>query len=218
MFKTISKALQDVGLIRGYFTFVDSSKIEACVDSWSARDKAIEDSQNEEKDDDGKTTMNNKNAKNYLSDKDARYGVKGNKDIWIGYKRHVSVDAHQGLILKVAVTPANAHDGKSVKHVLPKTGAILADKGYGHGQAQKDIKARGLHSMAIKNNNAKDKDRKKDAFYCSLRMPFEGVFSKMSKRARYRSKVKVLFQAIMQAMVHNIKRLITIKAAPIPIT
>ena len=61
-------------------------------------------------------------------------------------------------------------------YVLPKTGAILADKGYGHGQAQKDIKARGLHSMAIKNNNAKDKDRKKDVLYVSLRMPFEGVF------------------------------------------
>ncbi len=114
-----------------------------------------------------------------MSDKDARYGVKGNKDIWVGYKRHVSVDAHPGLILKVAVTPANVHDGKGAKHVLPNSGAVFGDKIYGHGQAQKNINAKGLHSMAIKNNNAKDKNKNKDAFFSSLIMPFEGVFSKL---------------------------------------
>ena len=72
--------------------------------------------------------------------------------------------------------------------------------------------------MAIKKNNAKDKDRKKDAFFSSLRMLFEGVFSKMPQRARYRGKVKVYFQALMEALVHNVKRLVIIKVEAIPIS
>ena len=98
--------------------------------------------------------MNNRNLKQYSSDPDARFGVKGKNDIWLGYKRHVGVDTHQGIITKVAVTPANVHDGKALKHVAPKQGAVLADKIYSDGPAQKEIKRRGLHSMAIKKNNA----------------------------------------------------------------
>ena len=125
---------------------------------------------------------------------------------------------HQGLISKVAVTPGNVHDGAALKHVRPGHGAVVADKIYSDGKAKEEMKARGLHSMAIKKNNAQDKNRDKDAFFSSLRMPFEGVFSKMSKRARYRGKVKVYFQALMEAIVHNIKRLLVIEAEPIPIT
>ena len=124
---------------------------------------------------------------------------------------------HQGLISKVAVTAANVHDGKALKHIRPYQGAVVADKIYSDGEAQRELKRRGLHSMAIQKNNAKGKDRDKDRFFSSLRMPFEGVFSKMSKRARYRGKVKVYFQAVFEAIVHNIKRLLTINAPPIPI-
>jgi IS5 family transposase len=35
-----------------------------------------------------------------------------------------------GLINKVALTPANITDAKGLKHVLPSSGAIYADKGY----------------------------------------------------------------------------------------
>jgi hypothetical protein len=34
-----------------------------------------------------------------------------------------------GLINKVALTPANITDAKGLKHVLPSSGAIYADKG-----------------------------------------------------------------------------------------
>ena len=79
------------------------------------------------------------------------------------------------------------------------------------------MKARGLHSMAIRKNNAKDKNKQKDAFLSALRMPYEGVFSKMPKRARYRGQVEVYFQALFDAIVHNVKRLIVMKVEAIPI-
>ena len=218
IFKRVVEALRQESIVREIYTFVDSSKIVACVDTWKARDRAVADANNSERNDDDQPTMNNRNLKQYSSDPDARFGVKGKNDIWLGYKRHVGVDTHQGIITKVAVTPANVHDGKALKHVAPKQGAVLADKIYSDGPAQKEIKRRGLHSMAIKKNNAKDKNRKKDSFISMLRMPFEGLFSKMSHRARYRGKRKVYFQVIMEALVSNVKRLIVIGAEPIPIT
>ena len=43
-----------------------------------------------------------------------------------------------------------------------------------------------------------------------LRDPFEGVFSKFEKRARYRGLAKVQFQLFMDAIVWNVKRLVQI--------
>jgi len=143
--------------------------------------------------------MNNRNLEEYSSDPDARFGVKGKNDIWLGYKQHVAVDTHQGLISTVVVTPANVHDGKAFKHIAPSQGAVLGDKLYGDGPAQAEMQRLGLHSMAIKKRNAKGKDHKLDSFFSALRMPFEGVFSKMSHRARYRGLEKTQLQALMQA-------------------
>jgi IS5 family transposase len=217
IFKRITNALKKQGLVREIYTFVDSAKIVACVDTWKARDKAIADLENQERDDDNNPTMNNRNTERYSSDPDARFGVKGKNNIWLGFKRHLAVDASQGLITKVTVTSANVHDGVAFRHIAPSQGAVLADKIFSDGPAKREMLRRGLHSMAIKKNSAKDKNHRLDAFLSSLRMPFEGLFSKMSHRARYRGRLKVHFQALMEAMVSNFKRLIVIGAQPIPI-
>ena len=48
IFQKMLASLKKVGVVREFYTFVDASKIEACVDSWKARDKAIADVQNEQ--------------------------------------------------------------------------------------------------------------------------------------------------------------------------
>jgi len=111
LFKRITASLKKLGLVREVYTFVDSAKIVACVDTWKARDKALEDIENKERDDDDNPTMNNQNLEQYSSDPEARFGVKGKNNIWLGYKRHLAVDAHQGLVSQVAVTPGVTLDG-----------------------------------------------------------------------------------------------------------
>ena len=44
---------------------------------------------------------------------------------------------------------------------------------------------------------------------------YEGVFSNRSSRARYRGRLKVYFQVLMEALVSNLKRLVVIEALPI---
>lgn len=217
IFKRLVSSLKKERLVREVYTFVDSAKIVACVDTWRARDKAIEDEENKERDDDGNPTMNNRNLSEYISDPDARFGVKGKSNIWLGYKRHVGVDAALGLIAKVAVTPANVHDGAALKHVAPAHGAVLADKIYSDGPGLKELNRRGLHSMAIKKNSSKTKNKALDSFLSSIRMPFEGVFSKTSHRARFRGTTKVYFQVLMESLVFNLKRLIACGVEAVPI-
>ena len=53
----------------------------------------------------------------------------------------------------------------------------------------------------------KNKNRDKDRFLTRIRMPYEGVFSKMDKKARYKGIAKNQFQALMQAFAYNLKRL-----------
>ena len=162
--------------------------------------------------------MNNQNSSKYSSDPDARYGCKGKNNIWFGYKRHLGVDMYQGLITKVSVTPANVHDGKALKHVCPSQGSVVADKAYSGGAAQRELRRRGLHSMCIKPSNFKRKNKEQDKFFSSLRMPYEGVFARYSGKSRYRGLRKNQFQAFMEALSTNFKRLLAINAEPIALS
>jgi len=188
------------------FSFVDASAIEAKQSTWEQRDKAIQE---------GEEKLNNENVSSYSADPDARFGCKGKDKFWYGYKRHVCVDTREGFITKVAVTPANVADQKGFKHICPDQGMVLGDKAYCLKPAQNQMKIRGVHSGAILKNNMKNKNKEKDRFLTRLRMPFEGIFSKQRVKARYRRWVKVQFQAFMEAMVHNIKRLIVIGSPPL---
>jgi len=217
LFNKFQEALKEQKLIREVFTFADASELRSRVDHWKARDLALEDAKNDETDDNGSPTMNNNNVSKYLSDPEARFGAKGKNKIWLVYKRHISVDMSNGLINKVDVTAANVSDGAGLKNVCPSSGMVFADKAYCIEKAQEIIRANNCHSGAIKKNNMKDKNRAKDNWISAIRMPFEGVFSKMSKECRYRGRDKTLFQATMQALVFNLKRLLVIQAEPIPI-
>ncbi len=92
---------------------------------------------------------------------------------------------------------------------------VVADKGYYTKDAAKIMAMNGCHNGAIKKNNMKQKNHQKDNFISSIRMPYESTFSKMDKHVRYCGLAKVQFQAFMQSLVHNFKRLIAIDAPPI---
>jgi len=117
-----------------------------------------------------------------------------------------------GLINKVAVTPANVSDAKAVKHILPKQGSVFGDKGYCTKDSIVDMKVKNLHNFTIKTNNMKEKNFgknfAKDKWISKARSPYERVFSKISKRSRYRGIAKNQFQVFMESLAFNFKRLI----------
>lgn len=202
IFNFVVEQMSRRGLVGNCFSFVDSTAVITKTALWKERDKAI--AQGEEK-------LNNANVKKYSADRQARWGCKGKNKYWYGYKRHVRVDMKHGVIMKVAMTPANIADGEGLKHVCPKQGMVFADKAYCTKHAQRILKKRNCHSGAILKNNMRGKNFPKDKWLTRTRMPYEGVFSKMPTRARYRTKPKLQLQGFLEAIASNLKRWIILE-------
>jgi len=217
LFNRVRESLRASGLVREVFTFVDASQLLSRVNVWEARDRALADRENQERDEAGQRQMNNKNVGHYSSDPEARFGCKGKDHFWFGYKRHVSVDMSHGLITQTVVTPANIADHRVLKEICPAGGMVFADKGYCVAEAQRVLAEKRCHSGVILKKNMTGKDVDKDRWLSKVRMPFEGVFAALGKKARYRGVLKNLFQALMEALAFNLKRLIKIVEQPIPL-
>jgi IS5 family transposase len=204
IFQKINDNLRDKGLISDSFHFIDGSGIVTKTALWEERDKALEA---------GEEKLNNLNVKKYASDSQARYGCKGKNKFWYGYKRHHCVDMKQGMVTKVAVTPANVNEDEAFKHIAPRQGLAYMDKQYATQEVERQAKLKGCQARAIKKNNQKNKNHDFDHYVSRMRMPYEGTFSKLNKRARYRTLVKVQFQGFAQALAHNLKRLISVETS-----
>ena len=220
LFARVIKSLKDSGLVAEVFSFVDASAVHARVDVWRARDKALADLENKEKDDDGKPTMNNRNCSKYTTDPEARFGIKGKEKIWVGFKRHVCVDMKQGFITSSSIRPANEPDHKGLVDVCPSSGMVLGDKAYGIDSAKELIRSRNCYPGVIHKNNMKCKNRALEAWLTKLRMPYEGTFAALNNKARYIGTEKLRYlidngQGLMQALAFNLKRLIRVTAIPI---
>lgn len=200
-FASINARLQSLGLFGNVFTFIDASAIVSKTALWEERDQAIAD---------GEETLNNANVAEYAVDQDARWGAKGKQDIWYGYKRHHAVDMRYGLIEKLTVTPANVLDFEVLDQICPGQRMVFLDKLYDCKKAYAVLNAHGCAPGTIRKRNNPHKNRDLDRWRSHRRMPFEGTFSKLNDRARFTGKVKVLFQCFAQAIVHNLRKAVTI--------
>lgn len=207
-FASVNEILESYGLFGNVFTFIDASSIITKTALWEERDAAIKD---------GAEKLNNANVKKYAADTDARWGAKSKKNFWFGYKRHAGVDMRYGLVKKVAVTSAEVPDFEAVGSVVPKTGAVFMDKMYDTKKTDGILRARGLHVSTIRKNNNKYKNKDLDRWRSGIRMPFEGTFSKVEKRARYRGRARVALQCFFEAVVHNLKKALVFAVPPMPI-
>ena len=205
LFNRVRDELKAQGLVREVFTFVDATHLISKVNLWRERDRLIGEAD---------AKLSNTTVGKVATDPQARFGKKG-RSKWYGYKIHAGVDMSQGLITRVAVTPANVEDQQAAAHVMPRAGMVFGDKAYGVGESARAMRRLGLHSGAVLKEGMKAKNRFKDRWLNSVRMPYEGTFSKFEKRARYRGWAKCQFQAFMQAMSHNLKRLLVIDAPPL---
>jgi IS5 family transposase len=202
LFEAVNAQLKQKGMMREVFTFVDSTALISKLTTWEERDKAIKD---------GEKTFNNEIAKKkkYQADKQARFGSKGKKKFWYGYKKTTAVDTQSGMIQKVAITPADVTDAEAGKRVLPKQGAIVGDKGF--VPLISFLRGHGLHPMIILKNNMKAKIAELDKWVAGLRAPYERTFSKQNKRVRYRGTAKNQGAEFMYAIAYNLRRLVVLE-------
>lgn len=204
IFNAINDLLRNKGLFGDVFKFIDASSIITKTALWDERDKAIKN---------GEEKLNNVNVKNYAADKEARWGAKSKTNIWFGYKRHCNVDMRFGLIDKLAVTPANILDFQALQNICPQNCMVFTDKLFDCKKADLIFRLNNCCIATIRKNNNKNKNRDLDRWRSKIRMPFEGIFSKQRKRAKFRGQIKVLFQCFAEAICHNLKKTITVLPA-----
>lgn len=206
IFNSVNETLRGKRLFGDVFKFIDASAIVTKTALWEERDKAIAN---------GEEKLNNAIVNQYAADKDARWGAKGKNKIWFGYKRHCNVDMRHGLIDKLTVTSANVLDFQALPDICPKNCMVFMDKLYDTRRSDAILKMNDCAPGTIRKNNNRNKNRDLDRWRSKIRMPFEGTFSKLNHRARYRGKIKVLFQCFAEAICHNLKK--AIKVLPDPI-
>lgn len=200
IFNQVNQILKDKGYFGNVFTFIDASSIITKTALWEERDKAIKD---------GEEKLNNPVVNKYTADKQAKWGAKSKNKIWFGYKLHSSVDMRFGLIDKIAITPANVLDPQALENICPKNQMVFMDKLYDTKKVNKILQANNCASGIIRKNNNKTKNKDLDKYRSKTRMPFECVFSKIRKSAKFRSQIKVTMQYFFEAICHNLKKGIT---------
>ena len=203
IFAIFRDQLRAAGYMSEVFTFVDASYLISKASLWEERDEARKKKYDK---------LNNEVLPKVARDKQAKIGCKGGSKFWYGYKKHVSVDIQSGMINKVAITPANLTDAQGFAHVLPKSGATYADKGYCTATAKIAAARRGVHLCAVKKNNMKGKNFDLDKYYTKIRSPFERVFAQDNKLLRYLSIAKNQFAEFMNAICFNLKRFVVLSA------
>jgi len=201
IFNQINEELAKKGLFGNVFKFIDASSIVSKTALWEERDKAIKD---------GEEKLNNTNVEKYAHDKDARWGAKNKNNIWFGFKRHHTVDMRYGLIEKLTVTPANVIDFQVLESICPKNCMVFMDKLYDTKNVEIILRSKYCHNGTIKKRNNKEKNKDLDKWKSKTRMPFEGSFSKLRKRAKFKGQTKVLMQCFMESICHNLKKATTV--------
>jgi IS5 family transposase len=202
LFMEVKRQLKAKNYCSEVFTFIDASALVSKLNLWEERDKSITA---------GYEKLNNEVLAKVSSDPEAKIGAKSNKQFWYGFKKHAAVDMQSGMITRVAVTPANVTDAEGARHVMPRSGAAVADKGY--IGAVSEMVRRGVHAMVIKRNNMKDKNADLDRWISKLRAPYEGVFSKQNRRVRYKGVVKNQGAEFLYAIAYNFRRLLVLNPA-----
>lgn len=198
LFEKINAELREMGYISDIFNFIDATSLISKFNTWEEYDDLKK--KNIEK-------MNNGTIPFVAADPEARFGCKGNNKFWYGYKGSARRCMKWGFVTKVAVTQANMTDSQAMEYVCPDSGVIVADKGYGIGRSKELIIERDLGDFTIKKNNAKDKNKDKDRFISRIRAAYEGFFSSINKRTRYKGLEKNNYSFLMESIAFNVKLL-----------
>lgn len=210
MFKEIVKQACDAGLVIDRLSIVDTTDVKAKVDIYRWKD-----------DDE------NDGAKDG-PDPDARFGRKSDDESFFGYKCAVAEDSDTRIITDVDVQPGNISDIDMFSDVADEyTLAVTADKGFDSPINYDLLRSRGQEPAIMpKRRPYKGKGHiiarypdgdERGRYYRrkKKRARIESCINDLKnnhglKVARYYGIEKVTFQAIMTAIVVNVKTMVTL--------
>jgi IS5 family transposase len=160
-------------------------------------------------------------------DTEARWSGHRSRKAIHGYKAHVGADADTALVEKVAVTPGNAHDGRSGHMALPDDpGEVFADSAYRGQVFAMAVKMKGGRPRVVatgvwaKSNPASQAEAARrlaewNGAIHRVRCRVEKIFGTWKRsygfrRMRGRGLDKARLQTHLTAIAYNLKRTLNI--------
>ncbi len=140
-----------------------------------------------------------------------------------GFKAHVSADADTALVEEVAVTPGNAHDGRTGGAALPEDpGEVYADSAYRGEVFGAAVRARGGTPWIVgtgmwgrPGDDTLRKLRRWNYAIQRIRCRIEKIFGTWKRsyglrRMRWRGLAKAGLQVRLTAIAYNLRRTVTL--------
>jgi IS5 family transposase len=214
LFDDIVKQAYEKRMILDRLSVVDSTDIEAKVNTYKMNEKAKE----YKEDDPTKKSP----------DPDARYGYKNKKKPFFGYKCHMGMDGDTRIITTLDASAGNVADTEYFDRVHdPNADGVTADKGYDSEDNYEMIEDEGQRAAIIPKRLKGRKrghitNRYPDAgdqqYYRRTkrkRPRIEPKFNEMKNahgmwRARYWGLAKMRVQVFLTGIVVNLKRMVTL--------
>ena len=129
----------------------------------------------------------------------------------------MGVDQESELIRRIAMTPANVHDGKMLKDVLGGDELwAFADKAYDSRKNAKILKEKNIHNGVLikrrRHRKLSKAEKKCNRILSRLRCPVERLFGTFKRsyrysRARYLGLKKNLLQLTITSMAYNLRKM-----------
>jgi IS5 family transposase len=151
-----------------------------------------------------------------------RYGRQDQESV-SGYKMHMAVDQHSGLVRKVIVTPANINDTTPADQlILGDETAVYADKAYDSRRRRNELEQRGVFAgLMHRPSGPRRLSAEQTAFndrITPLRAPVERTFGILKqhyrlRRTRYIGRIRTTVQITLACIAMNIKRGLVLQPA-----
>lgn len=188
LFSQFNKQLKNLNLIVGKGTIVDATIKHAQANPQSNRDN------------------------------DADFTKKRGKTYY-GYKGHITIDEDSEVIKTVEFTSASVHDSSVFEQLVDYSEkAVFADKGYANKTRRNKLEAKGIFdgilAKGYRNKPLSKSDKKFNKLLSTIRNKVERPFAYMKQvlhyqRCSYYDLERNRFEFVMNALVYNIRKLIT---------
>jgi len=104
------------------------------------------------------------------------------KQTFYGFRAHVRV-CWPGVITRLSVAPANAHELSVVPELTEHTsGLLVGDRNYHPPRTRQELEGKGIELLAPYSSKKRDPHPKRSAFLSRLRYRIDTVFSQLTER------------------------------------
>jgi hypothetical protein len=105
------------------------------------------------------------------------------KQTFYGFRVHMRVCCLPGVISRISVAPANAHELRVLPEIAEGTsGLLIGDRNYHSPKTWQELAGIGVELLAPYSSKKRDPDPERSAFLSRLRYRIDTVFSQLAER------------------------------------